>query len=40
MATRNSDVTTVTARAVLSGLVSLAGFGVFFGLLMAEFMGL
>lgn len=40
MATRNSDVTTVTARAVLSGLISLTGFGVFFGLLMGQFLGL
>lgn len=39
MATRNSDVTTVTAR-VVSGVLSLSAFGAFFGLLIGGFIGL
>lgn len=39
MATRNSEVTTVTAR-VVSGIVSLSAFGAFFGLLIGGFVGL
>lgn len=39
MATRNSERTTVTAR-VASGVVALASFGAFFGLVIGQFVGL
>lgn len=39
MATRNNKVTTVMPR-VLSGVVALAAFGAFFGLVIGQFMGL